>query len=472
MSLLISGATIIDGVAKIPVEGRSIWIEERRIRAIAKSDELGALPGARLIDARGKYVIPGLMNANVHLWGPTNLEGVARYLDRGEEVIAEAAQVALKNGLTTVFDTWGPRRLLMRVRDRIEAGEVPGSRVFCAGNIVGLDGLFSPDFFPKAVEVASAHLTRKVNAIWAENVGRHLMWLTPEQVAREVRAYIGKGIDFVKYASNDHYPGAFLAFSPRQQAAIVEEAHHAGLTAQAHTVSVEGLRIALEAGCDLIQHANVTGPIPIPEETLALLAKKGTGAVVFPFTEQRLAAIMANIDEMERTMWQASDSNARQLIRCGATLLLANDGTIKPPEFFSDPYRGGTWMTTPGEDNLSLLATGHFAWFKAMEEKGYPPMEMLRAATRNIAVAYGKGKDLGTLEPGKLADMIILDKDPLHAAENYRAIHEVIKEGAVVDRSSLPLKPVLTGPAEPAAEEEASYIPFLSGGRFPTCGCH
>src|SRR5258708_33834973 len=83
------------------------------------------------------------------------------------------------------------------------------------------------------------------------------MFLPQDQVAREVGKYIGKGIDFVKYASNEHgIPGAFLAFSPAVQAAIVAEAHSHGITARAHTMTAEGLRIAVEAGSDLIQHAN------------------------------------------------------------------------------------------------------------------------------------------------------------------------------------------------------------------------
>lgn len=469
MSLLITGATLIDGVAESPAEERSIWIEDGRIRQIGGPDLPRATPSVRVIDARGRYVIPGLMNANVHLFGAWTLEGLARYTGRYEDIIAESAQVALKNGLTTVFDTYGPRRFLMKVRDRINAGEIPGSRFFCAGNIIGLDGLFSPDFFPKALEVASASFANRINAIWAENVGRHLMWLTPEQVAQEVRSYIGKGIDFTKYASNDHFPGAYLAFSPRQQAAIVEEAHRAGITAQAHSMSVEGLRIAIEAGCDLVTHCNITGPVPIPDTTLELFAQRKTGAVIFPFTQQRLDAIMANISEAERVIWRASDTNARNLIQSGAPLLLANDGTVWPSGWSSDPQWGKTWITTPGEDNLAPLATGHFAWFKAMEEKGCPPMEILRAATRNIAVAYGKERDLGTIEAGKIADLLILDRDPLQCAENYRAIRSVIKDGAVVDRDVLPLNPILSGPVEPQAEEEASHISFLSGGKFPMC---
>lgn len=473
MSSIVSEATIIDGVAQAPIEGRSIWIEDGKIKAIGARDEIGTPSGANVIDARGKYVIPGLMNANLHLLCDIRVETLARHMGHYEDLIAEAAQVALKNGLTTVFDTYGPRRFLVTVRDRINAGETPGSRFFCAGNIIGFDGPFSEDFIAKAVDVASPALKNRINAIWVENVGRHLMWLPPDQVAREVRAYIAKGIDFVKFASNEHFgtsTGALLAFSPRVQAAMVEEAHRAGITAQAHTMSGEGLHVAIEAGCDLIQHANHTGPVPIPEATLELMAKRKTGAVVFPFTQRALDWLSENEFARGPTMRQVADLNVRNLIRSGAQLLLANDGAIFAPGAFADPFWAKSWAALPEEDNLMNLGTGHFVWLKAMEEKGCPPMEMLRAATRNIAVAYGKDKDLGTLEPGKIADMLVLEKNPLQAAENYRSINMIIKDGALVDRDALPLHSILTKPMEPPVAEEASYVPFLRGsGMFPMC---
>ena len=259
-----------------------------------------------------------------------------------------------------------------------------------------------------------------------------------------------------------------MVFSPEAQAAIVAEAHGAGLTAQAHTMSVEGLRIAVEAGCDLIQHANITGPVPIPEATLELLARQGTGAVVFPFTQRRFDWFMEKADEMTRCVYSAMDTNARNLIRSGAPLLMAWDANIQAPEAMSDPSMAWYFQA---QDSPQVLGEGHFVWFKAMEEKGCPPMQMLMAATRNIAVAYGKDRDLGTLERGKIADLVILDENPLLAAENYRSIHGVIKDGVLVDRAALPVNPVLTLPMEPPAEEEASYMPFLSPGRFPMCSC-
>jgi imidazolonepropionase-like amidohydrolase len=471
VSLLISGGTILDGVAEKPIEGRSIWIEKGRLKAIAMRDELSVPASTQVIDARGKYVIPGLMNANVHLFLAISVERLARHLDHYEDLIAEAAQVALRNGLTTVFDTWGPRRPLMAVRDQINSGVIPGSRIYCAGNIIGFDGPLSPDFASKAAEMTSPTLVKRVNAMWVENVGRHLMWLTPEQVGREVRSYIMKGIDFIKYGSNEHFgasAGAMLLFSPKVQEVMVEEAHRASLTAQAHCMSVEGLRIAIEAGCDLITHCNVTGPVAIPESTLDLFVKRKTGAVIFPWTQQGLDWIRKIASDMEWTMWEASETNARNLIRSGASLLLGNDGAVFAPEFLADPPKN-CWGA-PEEENLGSLANGHFYWLKAMEEKGCPPMEMLRAATRNIAIAYGVEDDLGTLEAGKIADVLILDKNPLQAVGNYRSINTIIKDGLLIDRAALPLNPILTKPMEPPTEEEASYKPFLqAGARLPGC---
>jgi imidazolonepropionase-like amidohydrolase len=471
--VIVSGGTIIDATGAAPVEA-SLWIESGRIRAIGRE---GDFPGdVERLDARGKFVVPGYMNANVHLLLDTSLETLATYLDRYEELIEESAQVALKNGLTTVFDTWGPRRHLMAVRDKIAAGELVGSRIFCAGNIVGFDGPYSHDFRQNVTQVASKALVDEINAIWVENSGRHLMWLSPDEVYEELRAYIARGIDFVKYGSNEHFgtsAGAFLAFSPPQQEAIVRAAHDAGVTAQAHCMAIEGLRIAIEAGCDLITHCNITGPVPIPESTLELFNERDCGAVIFPWTEQGMEWIKANVTDVEWTIWDQCDVNARNLIRSGASLMVANDGAILAAQWADDPLRSQSWGGAPEGESLMSLGAGHFFWFRAMEEKGCDPMRMLQAATRNIANHYGKGDLLGTLEVGKIADLLLLDANPLEGARNFDTIGTVVKDGRVVDRDALPRQALLTR-RRPPAEEQASFKQALSmRARFPSCPtCH
>lgn len=446
MSLLISGATLIDGVGGRPVEDQSIWIDGARIGAIGRSQELSVLPATLRIDASGKYVMPGLMDANVHLLLDVRIETLVRHEGRYAELIVEAAQMALKSGVTTVFDTWGPRAALIEARSAIASGMRPGSRIFCAGNIVGLDGPFSENFLTNAASVAGPQLVQDVNSAWAENVGPQLTWMSPNDVGREVRRYLSRGIDFIKYASSEHAvgmgPTALLAFSAEAQKAIVDEAHHAGLTAQAHTQSVEALRVAIEAGCEIIQHANITGPTEIPETTLELLVGKNVAATVFPLTQRRYEWIQREKNPMARRLWTeaAVKSNMRNLIRSGASLLLATDGGILCGAS-ADPVLG---TGASGEDNLFELGVGHFFWLDAMEEHGFPPMEMLKAATSNIARAYGQSRDLGTIEVGKKADLLILDRSPLEGARNYRSVHAVIKDGAVIDRSALPDRRLLT----------------------------
>jgi imidazolonepropionase-like amidohydrolase len=471
--LLITGATIHDAVSEKPRQGHSIWIENGRIRAIGPSAEIGRPDGVQVIEARGKFVIPGLMNANVHLMGGCLSAGNAlRYFDRFEELMLEAAQVALKAGLTTVFDTTGMRKPLQAVRDRIARGEAVGTRVFCAGWVVGLDGLFSLDFSPRAHAILSAALVERLNAMCSENVGPALSWMSADQVALEVRSYINRGIDFVKYASSEHRwgdPTTSLVFSPRVQTAIVDETHRAGLTAQAHASSLESLHASVEAGCDLVQHCNITGPFPITGETLEAMVKRRTGAVLFPFTARRFDWIMKNC-EIDRAYFKASDINCRKLLEAGAMLMLANDGAVQGPELASDPRRSKFWLA-PGEDDLSTLEGGHFVWLKAMEEKGMSAAELLKAATINIAVAYGKDKEFGTLEPGKIADLLILDEDPFASSENYRSISTLVKDGAVVDRDALPEQPILTLPLPTPTEEVLAYRAHRHIGRsgFPMC---
>jgi imidazolonepropionase-like amidohydrolase len=181
--LVIVGATLVDGTGTPPAFASAVVVRGRRIAWVGSSADLETSEEDRVLDATGKYVVPGLLDANTHLVLHCDPDVLLRYAPgRYDELVAEAAQVALRAGITTVFDTWGPLESLRRVRDRIDAGELPGSRIRFAGNIIGNDGPWSADFFPYR-ERLNPKVADDVDRHWEQGVGAELTWMPAESVA-------------------------------------------------------------------------------------------------------------------------------------------------------------------------------------------------------------------------------------------------------------------------------------------------
>jgi imidazolonepropionase-like amidohydrolase len=344
-----------------------------------------------------------------------------------------------------VFDTYGPLAALRRVRDRVNADELTASRIYCAGNIIGTGGPWSPDMGGMYASLSPA-VVQAINDEWVHGVGEDLPWLAAEDVRAPVREYIAaSGIDFVKYASSAHSQAKFLAFSPAAQRVIVEEAHLAAMTAQACTQAPEPLRVAIDAGVDLLQHGDLTGLHPMPERTVELIAERQLPCVAFLMTDRYIDSVPpGTYDGLWLRMLRAKDENDRNLIAAGAKILLANDMGIYGQITKTDP----TWAgIASGEDAPRDLGTAHTLWLRAALERGMSPMDALLSATRNIAQAYQRN-ELGTLEVGKRADLVVLDADPLADPDNYTRIAHVVKDGEFIDRDRLPEQPVLTARRE------------------------
>ena len=452
-----TGATVIDGNGGKPIANAVLLIDGKTIKAVGPASRVSIPSSAERIDVSGKYIVPGLMDANVHLvpWPSwTYIEFLARYENNFQGITAEAAQIALKHGFTTVFDSMGPAPPEMVVRDRINRGELPGARIFVAGDIVGFRAVFTT---AESIASASKAFQARINAQFEMNGGPDLAWMTPEQVHDEMVKYVARGVDFVKYGATGDDPPlnsavgqeAVLRFTPAQQRAMVQAVHEAGKIIQTHQTSAESLRIVVESGVDMAQHCSHTGRSRIAETTIQLMVQQHfyCGTQWGLLTDQQLKQVHdqsfpgSDKDNGQEHVDYGVE-NAVRLIKAGVPQLVSTDsGTIDPDvakDFGPDGGPGGLG------GHASLIGEAEFRDMQAMQQRGMTPMMILQAATRNIAAAYHKLDQIGTLEPGKLADLLVLDADPLADFQNLRKQSMVVKEGKTIDVASLPLEPILT----------------------------
>jgi imidazolonepropionase-like amidohydrolase len=283
---------------------------------------------------------------------------------------------------------------------------------------------------------------KRTNDRWEEGTGRELLWMPPDSVRQALRSYIARGVNFLKYGASGHVDMNLISFSERVQRIIVEEGHRAGLTVQTHTTSPESLDMAIEAGVDIVTHGDISGPrYRIPEETLKKLVERNISVSVLPITKRSLDALIAKSPEGILTPYmKVGAENIRNMVKAGVRMLVSTDAGVQNPILLQESPS----LVTDTVDARVKLGEGHFNALVALEEAGMAPMEILKSVTSNIARAYKVERELGTLEAGKMADLVILDADPLASARNYRRISSVIKGGKVVDLAALPSAAVIS----------------------------
>jgi imidazolonepropionase-like amidohydrolase len=459
----IVGATVIDGSGGAPLSNATVLIKDTRIAAVGPRASIEVPAGATVVDGSGKFVTPGFIDTNVHISLYANLETLARYVPRAQEVTLEGAQLELKHGITTVRDSYGDLQTLVKVRDMIARGDAIGPRMLVAGNIVGWGGPFSITFSWQR-DSGLSPFQEQMNDRIAQGAGEELMDMTPGELRTAINKYMDKGTNFIKYGGTSHANApVFIGFSPDAQKALVEEVHKRGLVAETHSTSIEGLRISVLAGIDLIQHPEVLDPREMPDDLVQLikerkiigsmLANQIGGAAwkrhLRTKEQNEKKAAEASKEAGERTTektlaerrQQARDLglgietrrlNAQKLIRAGVIVTPGTDNYVgTAPEFRREPKP--IW-TEPGMGTITAIEN--------LVELGMTPSQAIVAATANGALACRMQQDLGTVAVGKLADLLVLDADPLADIANIRKLRTVIKEGRVVDPASLPEKPV------------------------------
>jgi imidazolonepropionase-like amidohydrolase len=451
--------TLIDGTGAAPRPAITVQVAGGRIVSITNAGDAKARRG-RIIDGRGRYLLPGFFDSNAHLtvYGqPSRRDTSAKYGDRNEELALEVAQRSLKAGVTTLIDSYGVLPPSITVRDKINRGELVGSRLLLAGNILGWGGTFSLTFsLTKPSDLS--FFEEQWNDLMAQDMGEEIMDMTPDELRVAMDHYLDKGVDVIKYGGTSHFMHpSLIGFSPAQQAVIVEEAHKRGKPVQTHATSPEGLRLAVEAGIDLVQHPELHSrdlPDALVKEIVdrhilcgmraniytgaawqrhlehradasARIAKMGPAAT--GAEKQRRLEMLEEQDDIQRR-------NALKLIAAGCRITPATDSYLgDAPEFRRVPK---TDEAEPGIGTIRAI--------EGLVELGMAPMQAIVAATKSGAAAAFRSQDLGTIEQGKIADLVLLDADPLADIHNIEKVSTVVAQGRIVDLRSLPEHPLFS----------------------------
>jgi hypothetical protein len=423
----ITGGTLVDVRSGTTVTNAVVVIEGERITAAGPQGAVQIPAGARVIDARGKWLIPGLFDMHLH---------VGSRLDTPLGLI-------LANGVTTVRDTGGDVSIQRLMREAIDSGKRVGPRLYFAGAV--LDG--NPPVFPTNYIVE-----------------------TPEKARSAVNFLIDQGVDFIKTYNN---------ISEEVLQTILRTAGARNVTVIGHVPRTMTMTRAVEAGLGHLEHIRITGRELLPKEEadkidfLPLSRRETLLWDRYDLSSPKLKALIALLAQKKvfldptfavdeaffvEAAYQArrTDPNNRYLppaireewsrpepplFRVPPELReMSAKGFARRLEFIGMCHRAGVRIVAgsdgPGVGSL-LPGFGLQRELVLLARAGLPPIDVLRAATITAAEALGRERELGSIEAGKFADLVILTADPLADVANVQKIEAVMKGGQVYTPSEL-----------------------------------
>jgi imidazolonepropionase-like amidohydrolase len=409
--LIIKNGTLIDGSGREPTTNVVIAVEGNRISHVGP-------PGAAMrpetphdivIDAAGKFILPGLIDAHCHISLHQGALPGARYTSSAEFCTLWAAHAigrVLLAGVTSIAVPGGKWFTDVTVREAVEAGLLEGPRMVVAARALSnYGGIFDPDPYP-AYEGAPA-----------DSAG--VLCNTRDGFIRETRKQCKRGVDLIKIA--DSTWGDVQTVAEDEIAAVVDEAHRHNVRVAIHSRGSTSTRAAAKAGVDLIYHADLA-----TKDDLDIVAKAGVPiapVLTSPWIGVEHGTAARGFGQRERDRLRRQLDTSFQMIR-------------------NARERGIPVLSGSDTGNASAFAHGKWHGKEAelfVGEVGMTPMEAILANTSRNAWLIGLQDEIGVIAPGKLADIVIWSSDPLAditVLQRLDEISAIIKDGRIVDRAA------------------------------------
>jgi imidazolonepropionase-like amidohydrolase len=405
-SFLLRDVTVLDGTGADAVPGQAVVVEGRRIAWVGPVDQAPTTAQESVVDGGGRTVLPGLVNCHVHLTADGAPDLFAQVAGDTVPVAtlraARSAWTTLQSGVTTVRDCGAADDIVVELAKEIARGAVPGPRVQAAGRVITMTG-------------GHGHF-----------IGREADG--PDEVRKATRAEIKAGAAVIKVMATGGVltPGVTptqTALLPEELAVVAQEAHNSGRRVTTHAIGRAGIHNALLAGIDSVEHG-----FYFDDELLELAIDQGTF----------LVPTMLAVDGIVR--------NGRALGIPGWVVDKAESEAAQQRESFAAAVTSGMRIAAGTDAGTPFNAHGDLARELAlMVQHGLTPMQALVAATSGAAQNLGLDGEIGTLEVGKLADLVLVDGDPVADIAATGRVVLVVKDG-VVHRDEL----AGTGAAVPA----------------------
>jgi imidazolonepropionase-like amidohydrolase len=467
--IAIAGGLLIDGTGAQPRWDQTVLIQGDRITDIGPSEHVTVPAGAEIIDTSGMTVMPGLINSNQHIQinpmfpSPTASLPLANIRARWEHTWSKEPNRAywyLMQGITGMRNTSGPAAKLLPVKAAIDRGEIPGPRIFLGGAL-----LMSKQFF--------ASYTKNTPPDAVEWMKTQFAYAVIEDVDTDTDRFVGNDFQYWKlYMSDDNFDGK-NDYSDAELRFIVNKAHKHGKVVDVHcTGNNEGLRRMLAFDIDTLEHP-FYGAALIPNDIVEGYAKKRVIAATLLNVMIVGAQRADDPDRFDESLYAMSmEPDEYRILMQYRDRMRANKNhqdepgvpiydPANPPDFpdvhlpaaasrrapsFSQQQavtqisrenmrrfiKAGVRFATGTDTNsfLNFMQEDPMAnEMMSMVELGMPPLDVIVASTRNAAETVGQGKALGTIEKGKLADVIAVAGNPLQDMRAMKRVAYVVKGG-------------------------------------------